>query len=163
MLPLTEVPLILVGCNHELQIEKPGSCYEPAQEAFRKRLDELIEHYSVKFIGEEADPSAESIAQAIARERKLRYLNIDIPKNCKADIKHVLPKKFNDSTNEWEDQLETNRYAKAWNLVREYHMYKVVKVQLTDEPSLLIVGKLHIKPLMELGFAGFKTYDLTPS
>jgi hypothetical protein len=154
MFPSSSIPLFLIGCFHEIQIERQGSQYENAQRDFRQKLESLIDQLGIRFIGEEAPASGESIACLVAGIRNLRYTNIDIPSECRKKIKHRLPSIFNDATLKWDDLLESDMYASAWNRVREYHMYQtaIEELERTAEASLLIVGELHVEPLVALGF-----------
>jgi hypothetical protein len=67
-------------------------------------------------------------------------------------IHHQPESKFNDETGEIEDLLVKDPYAKAWNLVREFHIFRSALDVLDEfpEPSVLVVGLLHLDPLAAL-------------
>jgi hypothetical protein len=130
-----------------------------AQRRFAGQIEMLVAQHSIRFIEEEAtfaseddSPQASTIAKTIADRLQLRYMNIDIPLGCKNAIRHRKATFFNDVTLEFEDLLASDKYAKAWNLVREYHMYETALEQWRScpEPTLLIVGKLHVQPISVL-------------
>jgi hypothetical protein len=153
----SNVPLIVVGCFHQAQFLSVRSGYEESQRAFTDLIESLVKQHDVRFIGEEAtfvDGYAEqaTTAKAVADRLQLRYLNIDIPLMCKETIRHRPPNQFNEETLQFEDLLAIDKYAKAWNLVREYHMYQIALEQLQTfpEPSLLVVGILHVEPISSL-------------
>jgi hypothetical protein len=158
VVPPTLIPVVVVGCIHQAQLPETGSAYSSAQRQFRDLLQSLIVKQDIRFIGEEATFLEEAtsqkvtIARQLADHHELRYRNIDIGFNCKKEIRHRLPKEFNDETQEIEDLLVSDPYAKAWNLVREYHMYATAleELQHYPEPSVLIVGALHAAPLTTL-------------
>jgi hypothetical protein len=152
--PSSPIPLVLIGCFHEAQIDASASRYEGARISFRQALESIIDQHGIRLIGEEIEASKPSIARGIAERRNLRYLNIDIPEDCRKWVKHRPPRLFNEVTQRFDDLLLSDEYAKAWNLVREYHMYESALEGLREspEPSLLIVGKLHVEPLAAMGF-----------
>jgi hypothetical protein len=142
------VPLFLIGCCHQAQINA-DSIYRDAQQELRRCLTELIDQHGVRFIGEEATQRQETIGQTIADSRGLRYLNIDIPLEAQKEIHHQPESKFNDETGEIEDLLVKDPYAKAWNLAREFHMFLTALdvLERFPEPSILVVGLLHLDGL----------------
>jgi hypothetical protein len=145
------VPLFIIGCCHQAQIDA-DSTYRHAQRELRQRLTGLIDQHGIRFIGEEAPQRQETTAKKIADSRGLRYLNIDIPLEAQQKIHHQPESRFNDETGEIENLLARDSYAKAWNLVREFHMFRTALVQLETfpEPSILVVGLLHLDPLAAL-------------
>jgi hypothetical protein len=152
------VPLIVLGCFHEVQSVIGGATYNADRQRFRELLRSVVSQSQIKFIGEEAtffkklQPPMETFAETLAAELKLGYRNIDVSLECKRTIYHRPPRQYNDITGEVEDLLASDKYAFAWNLVREYHMFKVAlkEIQQFPAPSLLIVGRLHVEPIAAL-------------
>ena len=145
------VPLFIIGCCHQAQIDV-DSIYRDARRELRRQLTDLIDHHGVRFIGEEAKQGRTTIAETIASSRGLRYVNIDIPLEVQAQIHHQEHTRYNEEQCVIEDLLETDQYAKAWNLVREFHMFWNALEELGKflEPSILVVGLLHLAPLAAL-------------
>jgi hypothetical protein len=61
------------------------------------------------------------------------------------------------------NNLDSNEYARAWNLVREYHMFATVRNKVCCRPGnyLVIVGGSHVQPLRKL-FDGIGIPAVTP-
>jgi hypothetical protein len=149
-------PVVAVlGCEHRVQIVETE-----ADPSFRHLVEAVIEQHGVRFIGEEAEQGKRSIAKDIAASRKLRYRNIDIPQAVQSEIRLPPHMKFNGTTGLVEVVVNSDKYALAWNLVREHHMYKTFLEEIRAvEPSLLICGRSHMT-----GFAGLlgERYTVIP-
>jgi hypothetical protein len=138
--------IIILGCQHLVQLVE-----NEAKPTFRQLLEAVIEQHGVGFIGEEAEQDRRSIAQEMAATRNLRYQNLDIPRSVQGQIRLPPYVKYNGTTGLLEVVVDSDKYAVAWNLVREYHMYKTFVDALTGvEPSLLICGRSHVTGFVEL-------------
>ena len=125
--------------------------YEADQRQFRELIEDVVSGHGIKFVGEEAKQGKRSIAEDIAAFSGIRYANIDIPLDVQEKIQKQPADVFNDEKLEWESLLKSDKYAKAWNLVREFHMYRSFLQTLhTGEQALLICGRLHVQGLTEL-------------
>jgi hypothetical protein len=91
-------------------------------------------------------------AQELAESYRLRYRNVDIDLDCKNRIKYRPSSEFSEQKQTHENLLTSDPYAKAWSLVREYHIYATLVDDLRQfgESSLLIVGSLHADPIIRL-------------
>jgi len=152
--------LVILGCYHEIQRAAVVPQYEADQQFLRSLIPELIEQHNIQFIGEETKQGQESIAAEIATRRGIRYVNIDIPLDVQHQIKTRPSTIYNEDKRVVESIVHSDKYSKAWNLVREYHMYRTFMEQLgCDECSLLVCGRLHVTGFLNLFGNGF---DIVP-
>jgi hypothetical protein len=141
-----KLTIMILGCEHRVQLVENES-----DQKFRQLVENVIEQNGVRFIGEEAEQGKRSIAQEIAEKGSVKYKNIDIPHAVQAEIRLRPHMKFNRTTRLVEVVVDSDKYVLAWNLVREYHMYKTFEDALAGvEPSLLICGRSHVTGFTEL-------------
>ena len=156
--PPVDAQIVFIGCDHKFQPRRPARGCESQNRELETVIREVISECQIRFIGEEADEGQETLAQWIAGEAGIQYLNIDIPSSIKAAIKHRPPAEHCELEGRQIDLTKTDPYSKAWNLVREYHMAKSVLdvLQPAKMPVLLIVGAGHVEPMIDL----FQRYKL---
>jgi hypothetical protein len=157
----SRTPVVVLGCYHEAQFVDPLPGYEWDQQRFQELIGSVVDENEIGFIGEEAKQGERSIAEEIAAGRGIRYANIDIPLVVQRKIHNQPPKVLNEENLEWESLLKSDKYAKAWSLVREFHMYQCFLEALApNEPALLICGRLHVLGLVELMTKHVKTIPI---
>lgn len=138
--------IIILGCEHRVQLAETES-----SPAFRQLVESIVEQHGVQLVGEEAEQGKRSIAQEIAETRNVTYLNVDIRDAVQCQIRRPPHMKFNRKTRLVEVVVDSDKYALAWNLVREHHMYKTFVDALPgSEPALLICGRSHVSGFVEL-------------
>ncbi len=150
--PTARVHVTLVGVYHTLQwTELNGD--ETRQKRYQRIITEEVRHSLCAAVLEEAgDNESPSFAKRLADEHKVSYRNIDIGRHERATIKHI---DINGPCL-WGIAVDSNTmleniYARAWNMVREYHMIQSVRnevdtVMLSDKGGrvLVICGLSHL-------------------
>ena len=112
--------------------------------------------HGIKMVAEEGSQREGTIAQAIACDHACTYQNLDIDLDTQSRIEKAPLKTLDDVTGAWVPHQDY-QYARAWSLVREYHIFKEFGAFNPDGlPAILIRGKLHL--------AGFhKLFALWPN
>jgi len=147
----SRTPVVVLGCYHEVQFVDPVPVYKEDQQKFRALIESVVDEYEIRFIGEESKQGKRSIAEDIAAGRGLKYVTVDIPLAVQSQIHKRPARVLNEEKLEWESLLESDKYAKAWSLVREFNMYKCFLEALApNEPAILICGRVHVLSLVEL-------------
>jgi hypothetical protein len=157
-------PIVIFGCNHRAQLATPEVAEEGSiLHVFRGRLADLVAKHSIQFIGEETNQRVKSFAEEFADKNGIVYSNIDIPLKVQGSIEHRRQEEYDDLNNIVINLLKTCRYAKAWNLVREYHMGQTFLRESNGLSSLLICGDLHANPLKEMFEKQGRHVTVTPA
>jgi hypothetical protein len=157
--------VFVLGCYHELQ-EHPSSYHESDGNKYTDALEQQLKNGVISFIGEEAGTMTNTFARRVAADRCIEYANIDIPTQAKEQIRYVYlgEQQFDDKKQAFVPVNTHSQYRKAWNLVREFHMYKSFEVLSSKHPSsLLICGLLHRIPLKTLLEDTHEVCDITPN
>jgi len=136
--------VIVVGCDHDVQSKHHADDprIESDRRYFRDTVADLIHRYAVKYIGEEAAWDCVTATQGLAQEHSVRYSRIDIPKEAQLQI-NVRPYPG--------DSARISEYWLAWQLVREWHMYKTFCAHLEGAQSTMVVcGRYHAPGIINL-------------
>jgi len=163
--------VVLLGCFHQAQFLIPTwveNCWCQPSADFDRLVKTVVEEYGIRSVAEEATQAQDRIssAAAVAKAKEIPYENIDIPNAVQEQIK-LHPEKGKDEEGRYVRHEGKNLYRIAWDLVREYHMYKTfLEFQKGQNPSLLICGAEHQSMLAVLLSQDFevvqKTFDLPP-
>lgn len=151
--------LVLLGCCHEVQpsAAKPG--WEARQSTYSKLLRDLVIDCGLKAVAEEATQRECTVAQKVARENACTYCNLDIDLETQSRIRTAPLMMVDDIAGAWVPH-EHYQYARAWTLVREYHMFKrYLEFNPKNLPAVLICGRLHLAGLRNL-FKGWPNLGL---
>jgi len=136
--------LILLGCCHEVQPLRPKPGWEHQQAACKELLSSLVVDHGVEMVAEEGSQREYTIAQAIACEHACAYQNLDVDLDTQSRIEKAPLKTLDEVTGAWLPHQDF-QYARAWSLVREYHIFrKFVAFNPDHLPTILICGKLHL-------------------
>lgn len=143
--------VLIVGCKHELQ--QPGNedsgCSE--QELFRSEIERLVRAYEIKLIAEEwADREKPTIPESVSKALLVDYRAIDIPAKVQRIVEKRPHQTFDEERQEIVSLLPVDKYAKAWSLVREFHMYETFRKAVKVDSSMIVCGRLHVMPLARL-------------
>jgi hypothetical protein len=141
--------VFLVGCTHEVQLLDTVRGQETEQKEFRELIAALVKRERISFVGEETKQGHRSTGEDVANIAGIPYLNVDVPIETQTQIKKRPATLFDGE--KIVDVVNSDEYAKAWNLVREYHMYQTFVDHVCEcETSLFICGRAHVHGLERL-------------
>jgi predicted RNase H-like HicB family nuclease len=143
--------VLILGCFHQAQ-DPPGPPHLPIpacfwnthREAFGQLVKRIVEEHGVRLIGEEAHPATSTSAAKLAEANGIPYKNLDIPTEVQNQIRLRPAAGEDPATGRWKKYEDEDKYRKAWDNVREFHMFEsFLDFQNGQSPSLLICGGAH--------------------
>ncbi len=142
----------VIGCSHEAQSLNPIAQAQAEAGRLVAKFHEVLSDAHDVFLAEETKQGQTSKLGQLAHEAGHKYLNVDVPIEAQELIRHIPPTEIDEVSEEVIDNLCINKYAKAWNLVREYHIYKCFaqELLLAKGTAILVCGQLHMKPIAKL-------------
>ncbi len=141
--------IYVLECDHAFQTptldplcsQEIADVLRQQKNLFKEKIEEILDGTSpIHLIGEETKWDEDTYARAIAEERNLRYVNIDIPKK---------QRKAAGIPDEYTELPEDHQIP--YHRIREKHFYEQTTNQLNPgENTLVICGRIHVKPLVDL-------------
>ncbi len=156
--------VLVVGIKHQLQPARFLSIgYEASQledgqkQQYARMLLRLIDERGVQFVGEEAKHGIETVTQRIARIRKCRCANIEMPPS-ERQARDIPPGYADEGSRHSPEDIA------RWHQEREQHMFeKTIELVAGPESVLILCGRDHTQALAHLfqqaGHA-VETYDV---
>jgi hypothetical protein len=136
----------LIGLYHPMQWTVNDTSFTEDRRSYLAQLSLHVKDSA--FVAEEAAEHEDvSLARKLAIELGGDYHNIDIPEHVKGEIHYVKQTCINDDCTAITDNVD-NLYARAWNMVREWHMITAVNNlirQYDGRKGLIIVGLAHLE------------------
>lgn len=155
---------IVIGVDHKIQHFIEGIAPDDPRIQFRLRfhafLREITGRYPVDVICEESKHGAESIAETVADREAVRYWNIDMPIQRRAEPGIPLLYTIDVPGSEFPPQQKTK-----WNAVRESYMIdELLEAMAGARIAVVICGVSHMPALaqaLQSRFTRVEQYDVT--
>ena len=154
---------IVVGVNHKIQHFIPGLAPDDPRTVLRLRFHDFLREitgYPVDVICEEAKHGLVSIAETVADREHLRYCNIEMSPQRRAEL--GIPLSF--TTDVPRSDFPSEQMAK-WNALRESHMVEGLLDTMTGARVLIVIcGVSHMRVFvhaLQSKFARVEQYDVT--
>lgn len=147
--------IYVLECDHAFQVEshdphplEPEEAIQAIAEQrrlFAAKISGLLdEHANITLIGEEINQDAETHARRIASERQIEYTNIDMSRDQRAQAR--IPEGYS---------ISPEGEAAPYHRIRERYFHdQVIARCYPDADALVVCGRLHARPLVELLTAG---------
>lgn len=154
---------IVVGVNHKIQHFIPGLAPDDPRTVLRLRFHDFLREitgYPVDVICEETKHGLVSIAETVADREHLRYCNIEMSPQRRAEL--GIPLSF--TTDVPRSDFPSEQMAK-WNALRESHMVDGLLDAVADARVLIVICRVSQMPLfmeaLQSKFARVEPYDVT--
>jgi predicted RNase H-like HicB family nuclease len=129
----------------------PACFWNSHREVFGQLVKRIVEEHGIRLIGEEAHPATSTSAAKLAEANSIPYRNLDIPPEVQNQIRLRPAAGEDPATGRWKKYEGEDKYRKAWDTVREFHMFETfLDFRSGHSPSLLICGIAHQDGLSEL-------------
>jgi len=154
---------IVVGVDHKVQHFIDGIAPDDPRIKFRLKFHDFLRgitgRHPVDVICEEAKHGAESIAEMVADREALRYRNIEVPMQRRAEL--GIPLGYTDGLG---SEVSPEQKAK-WNALHESHMVdELLEAFAGARAAVVICGVSHMLAFaqaLRTKFAHIEEYDVT--
>jgi hypothetical protein len=154
---------IVIGVHHKIQYFIPGLAPDDPRTLLRLQFHEFLREatfYPVDVICEEANYGLVSIAETLADRENLRYRNIEMSPQLRAEL--GIPLLFTVDVPGLE--ISAEQTAK-WNALRESHMFhELLDAMSGARATIVICGVIHMPAIIQAlrtKFTRVEQYDVT--